>query len=86
MFLSPIVLITYTIIFFLFLKYKTNIPKAMIFNISCVFFVIIPFYLKYSLEIFDDLVEGWRVIFVRLKKKFGKEFIRIGKKRLNNLI
>ena len=80
-FLAPFALIIYTFIFFLFLKYKTTIPKTMVFNISCVFFVIIPFYFKYSLEIFDDLMEGCRVIFVRLKKKFGKELISIG----NNL-
>jgi hypothetical protein len=41
--------------------------------------MLFPFYIKYSLEIYDDLMEGYRIIFVRLKRKFGKEIINIGR-------
>lgn len=77
-FLAPFLLFLYTFVFYILLRYSTRIPKQMVLNISVVFFIIFPFYTKYSIEVFDDFMEGSRLILVRLKRKFGKELIKVG--------
>lgn len=78
MFLAPVILFVYTLAFYLSLRYMTRIPSQIVFNISVVFFIIIPFYIKYSIEVYDNFMEGSRLVFVRIKRKFGKELIKIG--------
>ena len=78
MFLAPVLLFVYTFFFYMALKYLTSIPGQIVFNISVVFFIIFPFYTKYSIEVYDDFMEGSRLAFVRIKRKFGKELIKIG--------
>lgn len=72
------VIFLYTFIFNVFLKYVTSWSNAAVFNVSVVFFVLFPFYIKYSIEVYDDFLEGSRLVFVRVKRKFGKELINIG--------
>lgn len=80
-FLAPVLLFLYTFIFYVLLKYMSSWSSASVFNLSAIFLVVFPFYIKYSILVYDDFMEGSRLVFVRVKRKFGKEFINIGKRK-----
>ena len=77
--LGPIGLIIYTILFYSYLRFNTEIGSTIIWNISVIFFIMFPIYIKYSLEIFDKFSEGTRILFFRFKYIFTKKMTNYGK-------
>ena len=83
---APVLLVLYTFLLYLGLTLKTNLNSVMIFNIVVVFFIVFPFYIRYSMEFFDFFRHQSRILIVKTKHFIANYYTRYGKHMYNKAL